>query len=354
MRKIEGRKADHIDLVLREDVQHAYNHWDDVQLVHNALPELNLDDINTETEFLGSRLDYPIIVTAITGGYQEAEEINRHLAEACERLQIGMGVGSQRAAIESGDVSSYSVLKDYDIPLRIANIGAPQLISQKGEEMLSMDGVSEAVDMIDGHCLAVHLNFLQEVVQPEGDTDARGCLESIRTLAREFRVIVKETGAGISTEVATRLKGAGVMGIDISGASGTSFSAVEKFRAESAGDARGVRLGSTFREWGIPSPVSVMWAQVGLPLVASGGMSTGLDVARGIVLGATCGGLAGAIMSAAVDSADRVEEELRVIIEELKATMFLTGCGNLKELSAADYLITGRTGEWLLDHDEVL
>jgi len=353
MRPIEGRKADHIDLVLSEDVRHSHNPWEDINLIHDALPEVDLDEIDTSVDFLGSRLEHPIVVTAITGGYAQAEGINRNLAEACERLQIGMGVGSQRAALESEEDPSYTVLREFDIPLRIANIGAPQLVEQKGRGPLGNEDAERAKEMIDAHCLAIHLNFLQEIVQPEGDTCSVGCLDAIRSLAREQRIIAKETGAGISTHVASRLAGAGVMAIDVSGTGGTSFSAVEKFRADRAGNAIGARLGNTFREWGIPSPVSVLWAQVGLPLIASGGVTNGLDVARGIVLGATCCGLAGPLMRAAMESADRVVEELETIIAELKAAMFLTGCNDLGQLSNADYIITGRTRGWLQDYDEV-
>ena len=353
MKGIEGRKSDHVDLALKEDVAHDYNHWNDIQLIHNSLPELDLDEIDTGVSFLGRDLDAPLIVTAITGGYPGAEKINRNLAEACQRLQIGMGVGSQRAAIESGDHSSYSMLREYDIPLRMANIGAPQLIKQGKRKALGKEAIDEAVEMIDAHCVAIHLNFLQEVVQPEGDTDSRGCLEAIRSSARDHRIVAKETGAGISTEVALRLMGAGVAAIDVSGVSGTSFSAVETFRAGKAGDRMGARLGRTFREWGIPAPVSLLWANVGLPLIASGGITNGLDIARGVVLGATCAGVARAVMDAAVESADRVEEELWIMITELRAAMFLTGCADLDQLSSSEYIITGRTREWLFDEDEV-
>jgi isopentenyl-diphosphate delta-isomerase len=353
MSGIKQRKADHIDLTLKEDVVHEYNHWNDVKLMHNAIPEVDLEEVDTRVNFLGSELDFPIIVTAITGGYPRALEINRNLAEACEHLQIGLGVGSQRAAIESGDHSSYSIVKQFEIPLKIANIGVPQLISQKGKNALDIEALGDAMEMIDSHCIAVHMNFLQEIVQPEGDTQSKGCLEAIRSVAREFKVIAKETGAGISTEVALRLKGAGVAALDVSGTSGTSFSAIETYRAESAGNRFGARLGRTYREWGIPAPISLLWAQVGLPLIASGGITNGLDVARGIALGASCGGVARAVMEAALESADRVEEELRIIIAELKAAMFLTGCRNLEELATADYIITGVTRDWIFDEDEV-
>ncbi len=354
MRTIEGRKADHIDVVLKENVRHVHNHWQEVKLIHNALPEADLDEIDTRVEFLGSKLEHPLIVTAITGGYAQAERINRNLASACERLGIGMGVGSQRLALKNGKDPSYSVLSEYEIPLRIANIGAPQLIKQGELAPLGNEEANRAIEMIDGHCLAIHLNYLQEIVQPEGDNRSKGCLEAIRGLARDFSVIAKETGAGISTDVAVRLKGAGVAAIDVSGTSGTSFSAVEGHRAKRKGNTAGARLGGTFREWGIPSPVSLLWAQVGLPLIASGGIRTGLDVARSLVLGASCGGLAGPLIEAAMDSADRVTEELDAIIAELKATMFLTGCESVDQLANIKPVFIGMTREWLLSDNEVL
>lgn len=352
MKEIESRKADHIQISLEEEVSYSHNQWDDVMLIHQALPEVNLEEIDTTVHFLGKKLSFPLIITAITGGYDKAELINKNLAEACERLQIGLGIGSQRAAIEEGEEGSYSIVKDYDIPLRIGNIGAPQLISQKGNSPLGMEEVYRAMEMMDAHCIAVHLNFLQEVVQPEGDTNAAGCLEAIRQLSREIPVIAKETGAGISRSAAMKLKGAGVVAIDISGAGGTSFSAVEMFRALKKNDEVSASLGRTFRDWGIPAPVSLLVSNVGLPLIASGGIRNGLDVARTIVLGAGCAGMARPLLRAALTSADEVEKILRIVQKEFRAAMFLTGCSSVDKLRKVQPVIIGKTKEWLDNYME--
>ncbi len=217
MRKIERRKADHVDVAVSEDVVSARNYWDDVSLVHTSLPEVDLDEIDTSIKLFGRKLSFPLVVTAITGGYPKAERINANIADACQELQIGMGVGSQRAALEKGEDRSYTLLKDFDIPLRIGNIGVPQLVRQRKRPAFDRSAIQKAFDMIDAHILGIHLNFLQEVVQPEGDTNAKGCLSALREVAREFPVVVKETGAGISNEVALKLKGTGIRGIDVSG-----------------------------------------------------------------------------------------------------------------------------------------
>ncbi len=250
MKQIEKRKADHIQVALEEDISSAHDHWDDIRLIHNSLPEIDMDEIDTSVNLFGKKLSFPLMITAITGGYSIAEKINRNLAEACQDLQIGLGVGSQRAALESGNIKSYSVIKDYDIPLRIGNIGAPQLIEQKGKRAFGKDDVSRAMEMIDADLMAVHLNYLQEVVQPEGDIKAKGCFDAIRSLCRDVPVLVKETGAGISNDVAVRLKGIGIRGLDVSGASGTSFSLVESKRSRKMGDIRCARIGETFRGLG--------------------------------------------------------------------------------------------------------
>ncbi len=204
-----------------------------------------------------------------------------------------------------------------------------------------------AMEMIDAHVLAIHLNYLQEVVQPEGDTKARGGLRAIERFASELPVIAKETGAGMSTEVALRLKKAKVKGIDVGGLGGTSFSAVEYYRAKSAGDAVRANIGRTFWDWGIPTPVSVVVASVGLPIIATGGLRNGLDVARAIAIGASAGGMAGRLLPAALEGKEALVTELGTIIDELKAAMFLVGAKNIEELAQTSALITGRSKEWL-------
>jgi isopentenyl-diphosphate delta-isomerase len=347
MSGIRERKADHIEICLNEKVTPEHNHWDDIRLVHEPLPEVDLEDVDTSVTIFGRKLSFPLIVTAITGGYPKAERINSNLAEACSRVGIGMGVGSQRAALEGIEVDSYTVMAEHDIPLRIGNIGAPQLIQQREKDAFTADKVAKAFEMISADIMAVHMNFLQEVAQPEGDTRAYGCLEAIRALAREFPLLAKETGAGVDERTARKLMGAGVKGIDVSGMSGTSFSAVEMYRAMSKGDRILERVGRTFFDWGIPSPVTAVWANVGIPVIASGGIRNGLDIARGISLGASCAGAAAALLGDALTSADAVEESLLTMKEEFRAAMFLTGCKDVSELAKREAVVLGATREWL-------
>ena len=349
MRQIERRKADHVEVALKEDVSSGRNYWDDVKLVHCSLPEVDLEEVDTSVELFGRRLSFPLIVTAITGGYPKAKRINENLAAACAELQIGMGVGSQRAGLEHGDDGSYRVLKDFDVPLRIGNVGAPQLIAQKGKVPFDAEALRSAMEMTDAHLLAVHLNFLQEVVQPEGDTRSKGCIDAIRSAAKDFPLIAKETGAGISRDVAKRLKGIGVRGLDIAGTSGTSFSAVEKHRAIKAEDMRSAMLGDTFHDWGIPAPVSVVWASVGIPVIASGGLMDGVQVAKGLALGAGCAGMARAVLAEALESKSKVIERLSLVQAELKAAMFLTGSRDVAALGKQKCILTGETREWLAE-----
>jgi isopentenyl-diphosphate delta-isomerase len=353
MKGIEQRKAEHIQVSLEEDVASAYDYWDDVKLMHDALPEIDLDDIDTSTVIFGRKLACPLMVTAITGGHPLAENINRNLAEACANLRIGLGVGSQRPALEKGARKSYEVVREYDVPLRVGNIGAPQLIPQRKKRAFGMEDARKAIDMIDADLLAIHLNFLQEIAQPEGDTHARGCYEGIRSLSRELPILVKETGAGVSRQVAMRLKGIGIRGLDVAGAGGTSFSKVEGRRAARIGDSRCERIAGTFAEWGIPAPVSVMWADVGLPIIASGGIENGLQAAKGIVVGADCAGVARAVLREAMESREAVENKLSLIIEEMRIAMFLTGSKNVRELGNAQHIITGTTKEWAMLEQEI-
>ena len=347
MTRIEGRKADHINICLEQKVSTDYRYWDDIRLIHEALPEVDYDEIDTSAYVLGKKLSFPFIVTAITGGFEGAKKINANIAEACAELGIGMGVGSERAAIEGVDKESYAVIKDYDVPLVIGNVGAPQLIDQKGKRKFTSEDVALARDIIDADYMAVHLNYLQEAVQPEGDMKAKGCYDAIRSLAREFPLIVKETGAGMSPRTIERLSGIGIEAIDIGGAGGTSFSAIEMYRAEAAQNGLKQELGYTYFDWGIPAPVSLMSAETDIPLIASGGILTGLDVARSIALGAVAAGGAYVILHEAVESADAVKKVLTLMMEEFRTAMMLTGSKNVEELANADYVVLGETRQWI-------
>ena len=322
---IKERKADHIRICRNERVAPGHCYWDDVRFVHNALPEIDADDIDMTCRLFRSELEFPLIVTAITGGFPGAKKINAHIAEACAEMGIGMGIGSERAGVTGSSPESFSVIKDYDVPLVIGNIGAVQLIGQKSGKM-----------------------FTDEMVQPEGDRNFAGCYDAIRGLARKYPIIVKETGAGISPQVMAKLKGIGIQGADISGMGGTSFAAVEFYRALETEDNIGSNLGNTFFDWGIPAPVSLKsCAGCGLPLIASGGILDGLHAATSIAMGATAAGIANAILKDAMESTQAVIDKLTIIKEELRAAMLLTGSKDLKQLSNARYVILGETKEWM-------
>jgi len=347
MTLMKDRKADHIEICANEHVAQGYCYWDDIKLVHEALPEIDMDDIDLSANVLGKKLSFPFIVTAITGGFGGAKKINANIAEACAELGIGMGVGSQRAAIENVDKDSYAVIKNYDVPLVIGNVGAPQLVKQKKKKAFTDDMIKDAIGSISADVMAVHLNFLQEVAQPEGDTNACGCFEAIRELARKYPIIVKETGAGISSKTAKRLNGIGIKAIDVAGMGGTSFSAVEMYRASAKNDEIRAAVGRTFFDWGIPAPVSLMSVNTDIPVIASGGVMNGVHVANSIALGACCAGSANLILKDAMTSSDAVKKRLLMVREELRAAMMLTGSKNIAALASADRVILGRTKEWM-------
>ncbi|UCD14011.1 MAG: type 2 isopentenyl-diphosphate Delta-isomerase [Thermoplasmatales archaeon] len=341
MNQTEERKREHIKISLEENVAAHHNYWDDVTLIHNALPEINEDEIDLSTDLFGKKLGAPLVISAMTGGYTEGKKINENLAVSAEKFQIGMGVGSQRAAIENeGLKDTYSVINNYNIPLKIANIGASQIVLWDKKKIL--ENAEKIVEMIDADILAVCLNFLQEVIQPEGEAHAKGCLETIDMLSKEFGrpILVKESGAGISYNVAERLKKTNIAGIDVGGSGGTSFSAVEYYRAKFKRDKYNIREGQTFWDWGIPTPTSIL--EVGestnweLPIIATGGIRNGLDAAKALVFGANAAGIAHALLKPAAQDKESTIFELDVVIKELRTTMFLVGADSVVKLSDVD------------------
>ena len=329
---IHERKNEHVKICLEKKVQASKNYWENVHLIHNALPEINKDEISTSTKLFGKRLKAPIIIAGMTGGFQGAKKINENLAEAASILGIGFGVGSQRAGIENKSLEeTYSVVKKYDVPFVIANIGAPQLVKQGNKKPLSIREINDAIRMVDADCLAVHLNFLQEIVQ-NGDTNAKGCLNAIETIKKSMKkpIILKETGAGISFEIARKIKKLKT-GVDVGGLGGTSFAGVEYYRAKNEMQRR---IGKTFWDWGIPTPASVLNCKKAKikNIVATGGIRNGLDGAKAIALGADCFGMAYLLLKPATKNAKAVIEELKIFIEELRSTMFLVGAKNIREL----------------------
>ncbi len=337
MNEIESRKDEHVRLALDKNVSASHNYWDDISLVHNALPEINKSDIDLSTEFLGRQLDAPLLISGMTGGYSKAKKINEHLASAAETYQLAMGVGSQRAGLKTERLKeTYSVVKNYDIPLRIGNIGASQLVLWGHEKTVSF--LSEMIEMIDAHAIAICLNYLQEVIQFEGEAHAKGTLEAIQKLADaiEIPIIVKESGAGISYDVAQRLVETSIAAIDVGGMGGTSFAAIEHYRAKLHFDRLHARGGKTFWDWGIPTPQSLVEVRdvvdESFPVIASGGIRNGLDAAKAFALGANLVGSAYALLQPATKSEKETMFEIDAIVKELRAAMFLTGCDHVDSL----------------------
>jgi isopentenyl-diphosphate delta-isomerase len=338
MNQTESRKDEHVRISLEENVSAEHNYWDDVKLIHNALPEINKNDVNLKTKLFGKNFAAPLIIAGMTGGYKKAKIINENLSFAAEKYQIGMGVGSQRAAIEKAELKeTYSIIRNYDIPLRLANIGASQIVIWGHKKTL--ENAEKMIDMIDANVFVVCLNFLQEAVQFEGEANATGSYDAIKKLADDLStpVLIKESGAGISYNVAEKLSNTKIAGIDVGGASGTSFAAIEHFRAKMKDDKLHERGAKTFWNWGIPTPTSIL--EVGeatnwkLPIIATGGIRNGLDAAKALALGANCAGIAQALLKPATESKDATVSEVDAIVKEIRAAMFLVGVDEVSKMS---------------------
>jgi len=344
------RKLDHIKICLEKQAQakNATAGFEDIQLIHRALPEINKEKISLLTTFLGKKFSAPIIVGAMTGGAEEATQINANIAQAVEKLGIGMGVGSQRAALEDKQLErTYAVArKKAPNAFLIANIGGIQLVHGYG-----LREVKRIVEMIDADAVAVHLNALQEAVQPEGQTNFKGVLAKIAEIARSLDqpVIVKETGAGISAEDAKALETAGVKSIDVGGVGGTSFAAVEYYRSSSKTDGIHHSLGEALWDWGIPTVISLIETgqTVKLPLIASGGVRNGTDIAKALALNASLASISQPILQTSVKGAKETEVKLSCLIEELRNVMFLVGVEKVGDLANTPVVITGKTAQWL-------
>lgn len=341
---ITQRKEDHIEVNLTQpvDFQSVTTGLERYQFIHEALPEMALGDVDLATWFLGRQLGTPILISSMTGGIKRGWEITQRLARVAQAHRGAIGVGSQRAALVDPSLAPYFQVRHMaPDALLLANLGAVQLNGGGAVEQCR-----RAIEMIEADALILHLNPLQESIQPEGDRDASGVLSAIEAVCAHLPipVVVKEVGCGISGPTARRLADAGVAAIDASGAGGTSWSAVEGKRATTA---RGRRLGETFRDWGIPTAVSLEMAREaapGLPLIASGGLKTGLDAAKTLALGATLAGFAGSILRAAADSEQAAFEEVETIQDELRIAMYCAGARSIRDLDQSRLMDRG--GAW--------
>lgn len=322
------RKGDHLDLAATDQVAFTSKTtlFDQVYMVHDALPELRIAEVDLETRLAGERLRAPLVIAAMTGGLDRAAAVNRDLATVAQELGIGFGFGSMRPLLEDGVTAGYLVRDVAPDAVIFGNIGVVQALRSSTSELARM------LDRTGCNALCVHLNPAQEVVQPGGDDDFTGGLGAIERLVRELDrpVIVKETGCGLSRSVGRRLAAIGVVTVDVGGAGGTSWVGVETLRAR----ARSRAIGERFWDWGIPTAASVAQLDgLDFEIIATGGVRHGLDVARAIALGATAGGMARPFLQAwNAGGIDAVAEAARTAIEEIRIACVLTGCGEVELL----------------------
>ncbi len=333
-----NRKNDHIQINLHQDVDlNQPTGLEKVFFMHNALPELDLQDIDVSTTFFSKPLKMPLMISSMTGGTPEGLQINQRLATIAEEFGLAMGVGSQRSAIDHPETKdTFNIRKFAPNIFLFANLGAVQL-----NYGYSVDECKLAIEMIQADALILHLNPLQEALQPEGQTNFSNLLKKIEMVCKHLDkpVIAKEVGWGISGAVARQLKNAGISAIDVAGAGGTSWSQVEMFRSQTKSLQN---IASDYKSWGIPTIESlgmVKQAAPDLPIIASGGMRSGLDIAKCIALGASLCGIAGPLLRAASVSEEEIHMLLGEIKKQLKVTMFVTGSNNMESLKKAPVII---------------
>jgi isopentenyl-diphosphate Delta-isomerase len=326
---ISSRKTDHIRINLEENVSSGLTTGlERYRFEHRALPEIDLEQVELGQTLFNRRVAAPLLISSMTGGTPEAGRINRTLAEAAQEKRIAMGLGSQRAALEHPELAdTFQVRSIAPDILLLANLGAVQL-----NYGVSIEDCQRAVDMIEADALILHFNALQEAVQPEGDTRFSGLLQKVEQVCRALPVpvIAKEVGWGFSETDARRLAEAGVAAIDVAGAGGTSWSQVEMHRAETESQRR---LAAAFIEWGIPTTeaiLNVRRAAPDLPVIASGGLRTGLDIAKCLALGASLGGMAGPYLKAAARSVEDTALVISELQREIQVALFATGAASLE------------------------
>jgi len=338
MTEIENRKKDHIDICINKDVQFekTLSGFEKYQFIHQALPEIDFNEIDLSLNLFGKALNAPIFVSSMTGGLENGKVINENLARACQNLGLAMGLGSQRIMLENPDsLESFDIRKYAKDILLFGNIGAVQLNYNVG-----LEDIKKIIEQVKADALFLHLNPLQEAIQTEGDKNFAGLLEKIFNLAENspYPIIIKECGCGISKELAKQLSKTKIAGIDVSGGGGTSWALIEGYRAKNE---TSLDIANIFRDWGIPTADSLVFVkkQIKNKLVfASGGIRSGIDVAKAIALGADMVGIAHPLLKLATISSKAVEEKLNQFIQELKITMFCIGVKNINELKNTKFL----------------
>lgn len=340
------RKGEHLKIVLNKMVQFREKttgledvQFKEIELSYNALPEINKKDIDLKTSFLEKKFNAPILVSGMTGGAKKATKVNKDIARACQELGLGMGVGSQRAMVEKPRLADTYYVRDVAPDIFLAgNVGVAQLQEYGAAQ------IQKALDDIKADALAIHLNAAQEAVQKEGDTNFSNALSLIKKTVKNIKqpVYVKEVGNGITFETAKKIASTGVRAIDVQGAGGTTWVGVEAYRGNK-------EIGETFWDIGIPTTISVMECRKAFngPIIASGGIRSGLDAAKCIILGADMASMAYPVLKAQnTGGTTGVKKFLEKITEELRVAMFLVGAKNIKELKKKKTILKGKTLDW--------
>lgn len=345
------RKSEHLRIAIEEDLEYeGRSIWEDLELIHNPTPELDLEEVDTSTEFLGKTLKFPFVISALTGGCEEGKRINEILAKVASHFSIAMELGSQRVLLESEEyLDSFRIARDKGGEILLfGNIGAPQVVKEYRSK--NLEKIQKIVDLVEADALVVHLNFLQEGVMVEGEPVSKGLYEALGELIRQIKVpvIVKETGCGIPGDVAVRLRDLGVYALDTGGKGGTVMAKLEAIRAKRLGNKKLEKAALTFKSWGIPTPVAVMECiKSGLPVIASGGIRSGLDCAKALALGATLVGVARPLLICANKGFEELVQYLEAFFLELRLAMFLTGSRNIADLRKRKVIVKGELREYL-------
>ncbi len=327
----QQRKKDHIQICLDRKVEFGDSGFDNYRFIHQSLPEINFNNIDLATSFLGKELSVPILISSLTGGTERAKKINRNLAKVAQEFNLAMAVGSQRVAIENPELEDTFDVRKYapDIVL-LGNLGAVQLNYNYG-----IEECEKAIEMIDADGLFFHLNPLQEAIQPEGDKNFSNLLEKIKKINEKLKkpILVKEVGTGISFQVAKALYDSGIRFIDVAGFGGTNWAIIESLRRK-----KDKELGKIFSNWGISTAESIVLCRQlkGLTIIGSGGIRTGIEIAKALALGADLVGIGLPLLEPATQSTQAVRKKLKNLIFQLKIAMFCVGAKNISEIKKVE------------------